>query len=183
MAVRPKDALLMGQKWPEYPASLADADAAKAIGKIIRTISEIRSVRADMNVPAGAMVRLMIKDAGPETISMVDTYGEIIRRMARLESIELTKDAPKGSIQTIMDEATLILPIAEIIDLDKERARLKKEVEKLAAEISKIDTKLSDEKFVANAPEEIIAEQKSRRVNFEATLNKFSQALKQLEAA
>jgi valyl-tRNA synthetase len=82
-----------------------------------------------------------------------------------------------------MDEATLILPIAEIIDLDKERARLKKEVEKLAAEISKIDTKLSDEKFVANAPEEIIAEQKSRRVNFEATLNKFSQALKQLEAA
>lgn len=183
MAVRPKDALLMGQKWPEYPAALADADAAKAIGKIIRTISEIRSVRADMNVPAGAMVRLMIKDAGPETVSMVDTYGEIIRRMARLESIEMTKDAPKGSIQTIMDEATLILPIAEIIDLDKERARLKKEVEKLAAEISKIDTKLSDEKFVANAPEEIIAEQKSRRVNFEATLNKFSQALKQLEAA
>ncbi len=183
MAVRPKDALLMGQKWPEYPAALADADAAKAIGKIIRTISEIRSVRADMNVPAGAMVRLMIKDAGPETVSMVDTYGEIIRRMARLESIEMTKEAPKGSIQTIMDEATLILPIAEIIDLDKERARLKKEVEKLAAEISKIDTKLSDEKFVANAPEEIIAEQKSRRVNFEATMNKFSQALKQLEAA
>ena len=183
MAVRPKDSLLMGQQWPEYPASLANADAAKSIGKIIRTISEIRSVRADMNVPAGALVRLMIKDAGPETISMVDTYGEIIRRMARLESIEMTNDAPKGSIQTIMDEATLILPIAEIIDLDKERARLKKEVEKLNAEISKIDIKLSDEKFVANAPEEIIAEQKSRRVNFEATMNKFTQALKQLEAA
>ncbi len=183
MAVRPKDALLMSQAWPEYPATLADAGADKAIGKVIRMITEIRSVRQDMNVPAGAMIRLMVKDANPETAKMLEQYGEILRRMARVENIELVTQAPVGSIQTVLDEATLIMPIAEIIDLDKERARLKKEVEKLTAEIAKIDVKLGDQKFVSNAPEEIIAEQKSRRENFEATLKKFSQALKQLEAA
>lgn len=183
IAVRPKDTLLMGQKWPEYPQTLWNEQASADINRIIRLITEIRSVRADMNVPPGAMVRLMVKDANAETSDMMTRYSEIIRRMARLESIEMTAQAPKGSIQTVLDEATLILPIAEIIDLDKERARLRREVEKLTAEIAKIDVKLGDDKFVSNAPEEIIAEQKARRVNFEATLNKLSQALKQLEAA
>lgn len=183
MAVRPKDALLMLQQWPEYPETLWNEQADQEIGKIIRMITEIRSVRADMNVPAGAMIRLLVKDASPETAKMLETYGEILRRMARVENIELTTSVPKGSIQTILDEATLIMPIADIIDLGKESARLRKEVEKLNGEISKIDTKMSDEKFVKNAPDEIIAEQKSRRANFEATLSKLSQALKQLEAA
>jgi valyl-tRNA synthetase len=183
MAVRPKDALLMLQKWPDFPQTLWNEKADKEIGKVIRMITEIRSVRADMNVPAGAMIRLMVKDASAETAKLLEVYGEILRRMARVENIELTTSVPKGSIQTILDEATLIMPIADIIDLSKESARLRKEVEKLNGEISKIDTKMSDEKFVKNAPEEIIAEQKSRRANFEATLNKLSQALKQLEAA
>ena len=108
---------------------------------------------------------------------------EIICRMARLEKIEPTNSIPKGSIQTIVDEATVVLPIAEIIDLDKERDRLKKEIEKLRINIGKIDTKLSDEKFVSNAPPEIIAEQHARKTDNETILHKLSQALKQLEAA
>ena len=183
MAVRPKDALLMGQQWPAYAPTLWNEQADAEVGKVIRIITEIRSVRQDMNVPAAAMIRLMVKDANADTTKMMEYYGEIIRRMARIESIEMVTAAPKGSLQTVLDEATLIMPIAEIIDLDKERARLKKELEKLAAEIAKIDVKLGDAKFVSNAPEEIIAEQKSRRANFEATLSKLSQALKQLEAA
>jgi valyl-tRNA synthetase len=183
MAVRPKDSLLMTQPWPEYPPSLWNERAAREIGKVIRIITEIRSVRADMNVPAGAMIRLMVKDANPETAALLERHSEIIRRMARIESIEIVTQAPKGSLQTVLDEATLILPIAEIIDLDKERARLRKEIEKLTSDIGKIDMKLSDEKFVNNAPEDIIAEQRSRKANAEAIMQKLSQALKQLEAA
>ena len=73
--------------------------------------------------------------------------------------------------------------VADIIDLDKERARLRKEIEKLRAELAKIQAKMADQKFVANAPAEIIEEQRTRQATFETTLNKFSQALKQLEAA
>lgn len=183
LAVRPKDSLLMGQKWPEYESGLWDEKAVGEIGWLIRSISNIRSVRSDMNVPAGAMVRLLVKGAGAATVDRLKTYDEILRRMARIESVSVTNDVPKGSIQTIVDEATFVLPIAEIIDLDKERDRLRKEIEKLLANIGKIDLKLSDEKFVKNAPEDIIAEQKSRKAENQATLEKISQALKQLDAA
>ncbi len=183
IAVRPKDELLMGKAWPTYAPSLYDTGAQTEIDWLIRMVTEIRSVRSDMNVPASAKIRMMVKDAGAATSARLGTYDEIIRRMARIESIEMTKDAPKGSIQTILDEATIVLPIAEIIDLDKERDRLKKEIDKLSANISRIDLKLSDEKFVSNAPAEIIAEQKARREESETALKKLSLALKQLEAA
>ncbi|HNQ92974.1 MAG TPA: class I tRNA ligase family protein, partial [Alphaproteobacteria bacterium] len=183
IAVRPKDQLLMGQKWPTYAPSLYSEDARAEIDWMIRLITEIRSVRSDMNVPAGAKIQMMIKDANATTQSRLAAYDEIICRMARIEKIQITDSAPKGSIQTILDEATIILPIAEIIDLDKERDRLKKEIDKLAANIDRIDQKLSDEKFVSNAPEEIVAEQKARRFESETVMRKLSQALKQLEAA
>ncbi len=183
IAVRPHGALLMGQKWPQYDEALYAQAAQGEIGWLIKTITEIRSVRQDMNVPAAAKIKLLVKDASAETQARLKTYGEIIGRMARIESIDMTTVVPKGSIQSVVDEATIILPIAEIIDLDKERDRLKKEIDKLNANIGKIDQKLSDEKFVANAPAEIIAEQKSRRAENEAMLAKFSSALKQLEAA
>ena len=183
IAVRPKDQLLMGQKWPEYAAELYQKSSAEEIEWLIRMVTEIRSVRSDMNVPAGAKVRMLMKDASEVTIARLKTYDEILRRMARLESVTVSNEVPKGSIQTVVDEATLVLPIAEIIDLDKERERLNKEIGKLAANIEKIDQKLADEKFVANAPAEIIAEQKARRADNEAMLNKFSSALKQLSAA
>lgn len=183
IAVRPKDALLMGQKWPDYTPELYQVSSADEINWLIRTVTEIRSVRSDMNVPAAAKVRMLVKDASATTVRRLKTYDEILRRMARLESITISNDVPKGSIQTVVDEATLVLPIAEIIDLDKERERLNKEIGKLAANIEKIDQKLADEKFVANAPAEIIAEQKFRRAENEAMLNKFSMALKQLSAA
>ncbi|MBP9050198.1 MAG: valine--tRNA ligase, partial [Alphaproteobacteria bacterium] len=117
------------------------------------------------------------------TVQYLKTYDEILRRMARIESVALSHEVPKGSIQTIVDEATFVLPIAEIIDLGKERDRLRKEIEKLRVNIGKIDQKLSDEKFVTGAPAEIIAEQKSRKADNEATIEKLSAALKQLEAA
>jgi valyl-tRNA synthetase len=175
--------LLMQQAWPSYDEALADPEAAQKMDWLTRMISEIRSVRADMNVPAGAKIKLLVKDACDSTRAGLEAYEEILKRMARLESIDLTQDVPKGSIQTIVDKTTLILPIADIIDLDKERARLQKEIEKIDVEVKKIEGKLSNEKFVANAPDEIVEEQHSRKAEFIDTREKLSQALKQLEAA
>lgn len=183
IAPRPAGTLLMGQKWPTYAPELYQPAAAEEINWLIRSITEIRSVRSDMNVPVAAKVAMLVKDASSVTVKRLQTYDEILRRMARLESVSVSQEVPKGSIQTILDEATYVLPIAEIIDLDKERDRLKKEIEKLQANIGKIDVKLADEKFVNNAPADIIAEQKSRRAENEAMLSKFASALKQLEAA
>ena len=175
---------ILSAKWPDYDKSLCNDEAAQKIDWMIRFISEIRSVRADMNVPAGAKIKLLVKDACPATKEGLEAYDQIIKQMARLDSIELTDgDIPKGSIQTIVDKTTLILPIADIIDLDQERARLKKEIEKLENDIKKIDQKLENKQFIENAPEEIIEEQKSRKSNAQTVRDKLSLALKQLEDA
>ncbi len=183
-AARPKGKVLLTSEWPEYPDSMRDMKAMMEMVWMIRFISEIRSVRSDMNVPAGAKILLLVKDAGAETKDRLQRYDEIIRRMARLERIELTdKKPPGGSIQTVVDEATLVLPIADIIDLDKERQRLKKEIDKLSNDIRKIEQKLENKEFISNAPDEIVEEQRTRKAEAEAVLRKFSTALKQLEAA
>jgi len=181
---RPEQAMLLTADWPEYPAALRKNVAMEEMDWLTRFIAEIRSVRADMNVPAGAQIRLLVKDANEQTQSRLTAYEEIIRRMARLETIEQISGAiPAGSIQTVVDEARLALPIADIIDLDKERARLEKQIEKLRTDIKKIDQKLENKQFVDNAPEEVIAEQRNRRAEAEGTLSKLSEALKQLAAA
>jgi valyl-tRNA synthetase len=173
---------LIERDWPQYKG-LVNPDAANEMDWVIRFIGEIRSVRADMNVPAAAKIQLLVKGASKMTQERLKNYDEIIRRLSRLEQIAETKDAPKGSIQTIVDEATLALPIADIIDLDKEKARLKKEIEKLEDDIKKVDEKLGNQQFVSNAPPEIITEFKTRKATAESARKKLSQALQQLSAA
>ncbi len=172
--------MLTAAAWPEYGESLGHNDAREEMDWLIAMISQIRSVRADMNVPAGAQIDLLIKGASETTKSRVQTYAEIIQRMARIVSIDYTDETPKGAVQTVVGEATLMLPIADIIDLDQERARLNKEIGKLEADIQKIDQKLGNENFVANAPAEIIEEQRTRREAAESTRDKLAGALKQL---
>jgi valyl-tRNA synthetase len=176
--------MLLTGKWPEYAPGLMSGEAAAELDWLIRFISEIRSVRSDMNVPAAAKIRLLVREASAQTQARLKAYDEIIVRMARLESVEITPaQPPVGSIQTVVDEATLILPIATIIDLDKERQRLQKEIDRLRSDISKIDQKLGNEQFVRNAPPEVVEEQRTRRNEAENVLHKLSNALEQLAAA
>jgi len=174
---------LLTYPWPEYDSALISDAAEQEMGWLTRVISEIRSVRADMNVPAGAKITLLVKDADDQAQQWFERNDEIIKRMAKIESISFTDDVPKGSIQAIVDETTLIMPIADIIDLDKERERLRKELDKIGQEIAKIDQKLANEQFVQNAPIDIIEEQHSRKTSFMTTKEKLETALKQLEVA
>ncbi len=174
---------LISSLWPDYSAVQIDEDAAKKISWLIRIVSEIRSVRADMNVPAGAKIPLLVKGACDNTKDGLDSFADIIKRMARLKSIDLTDETPKGAIQTVIDQTTLILPIADIIDLDAERARLRKQIEKLDEDIKKVEQKLSNERFVNNAPQEIIDEQHLRKVEALGVKEKLSAALAQLDTA
>jgi valyl-tRNA synthetase len=142
----------------------------------------VRSVRAEINVPASAKVPLVIAFAGPETKARAERHGETIKRLARLESLEFGRPQP-GAVQIVLDEATLALPLAGIIDIDAESKRLKREIDKVGSEIAQLDAKLSNEKFVSRAPEHVVEEQRERKVEAEAVAAKLEQALKRLEAA
>lgn len=178
-----KDTLLTSA-WPDYPKALIKKESADEIAWAQKIISEIRSVRSDMNVPAGAKIALVVQDANEATKQRLKIYEPALKQMARLSSIDLLSGkAPGRSIKAIVDEATLILPIADLIDLDKERERLQKQIAKLQDDISKTDAKLGNEQFVANAPAEILEEFRNRKVEFQQMIDKLATALNQLEAA
>ncbi|MBK3773754.1 valine--tRNA ligase [Azospirillum brasilense] len=174
---------LISAHWPEHGAELIDPAARDEMDWVVRTISSVRSMRSEMNVPPAAQIELKLKDAGPESLKRLDTHRDLILRMGRLASAEpLSGPVPKSAVQAVLDEATLILPLEGIVDLDKERARLTKEIEKLSGEIKKIDAKLSNEQFVAKAPEEVIEEQRDRRDTAEQARDKLQKALEMLAA-
>ncbi len=170
---------LIGSDWPTY--KLPDNKEAVAdMGWLMRTISEIRSVRKDRNVPAGAKVPLLVKEPGAAIKARLSAYEEILFRLARIESIEFVSAAPKGAIQTVVDDTVLILPIAGFIDVEKEKLNIEREIEKVEADIGKIDKQLGNERFVANAPEEIVAEQRARKAELESKLDKLRKAREDL---
>ncbi|UKJ72670.1 valine--tRNA ligase [Azospirillum brasilense] len=174
---------LISAHWPEHGAELIDPAARDEMDWVVRTISSVRSMRSEMNVPPAAQIELKLKDAGPESLKRLDMHRDLILRMGRLASVEpLSGPVPKSAVQAVLDEATLVLPLEGIVDLDKERARLTKEIEKLSGEIKKIDAKLSNEQFVAKAPEEVIEEQRDRRDTAEQARDKLQKALEMLAA-
>jgi valyl-tRNA synthetase len=175
-------ASLIHAAWPERFA-VTEAGAARAeISWTRKLISELRTVRSEMNVPPSLKAPVFLKDASAETLARVERWEEAIFRMGRASSVgPLVGDLPKGSAQTVVDEATVILPLAELIDLDVERKRLQGARAKAAAELEKVLAKLADENFVKRAPEAIIAEMQERRENFAAELVRLDAALGRID--
>ncbi|MBA5776460.1 valine--tRNA ligase [Stappia sp. F7233] len=174
----PRANLLALTRWPG--AIVGDEDAAAEINWLVDVITQVRSVRAEMNVPAGAQVPLVITGAGPVTATRLETHGALISRLARCETITLADAPPQGSAQIVIGEATYCLPLAGIIDLSAERARLSKELGKIDEEISRINKKLSNQKFVDNAPEEVVEGEREKRADYAARRAKVDEALARL---
>ncbi len=176
-----RENLLALSSWPVFEG-LADADADEEIGWLVKLISEVRSVRNEMNVPAAAKIPLVLIGAGKPERARVDHHEDTILRLARLDAISFAKAAPKGSAQIVVGETTVALALAGVIDMAAERARLVREIEKAQAEIAKIDAKLANESFVAKAPPEVVEENRERKAAFEAAMQKLRAALKRIEA-
>jgi valyl-tRNA synthetase len=169
---------LIGQPWPA-PAAI-DAAADAEMGWLVKLIQDIRSARAELNVPAGAKLKLLVIGGNDTTAARLETHRAAIERLARIEGVEAAASAPKASLQIVVGEATYALPVGDVIDLKAESARLQKEIKKLADEVGKIDAKLANAAFVARAPEEVVEEQRERRAQAEQTGARLSAALDRL---
>lgn len=169
--------------WPVPGDDLVDADANARMDWVVRLIMAIRTARAEMNVPAGARVPLYHHGAPDTTVQRIDTHRDLIMRLARLDSIDAASGIAEGSVQVVVDETTFVLPLAGVIDLDAERARLEKELGRLDSEIDRFGRKLDNEKFVANAPVEVVATERERLQEATATRMRVGEALDRIRAA
>ncbi len=172
--------LLISQKWPKIEAK-DSTEAQTEMNGVVRLISAVRALRAELNVPAGAQINLLLKGASATTQARIKTHEAIIKKLARLANIGETTETPKGSAQTVLDEATLILPLADVIDLAAEGKRLAKESAKWSDEAKKLEAKLANENFTSRAPAEVIEEHQERLANAKAMASRLIAASKALE--
>ena len=176
-----RDGFLMLDEWPNLPESLINSQADAEMKWLIQAITDIRSVRAEMNVPAGAQIPLIMVGAQTETQARLERLEPVLKRLARLSDVQLADSVPQGAVQTVLDEAILALPLADIIDVDAEKARLVKEIAKTEAEIKKLSGKLNNQGFLDKAPEAVIEENRSRLAEEEARLEKLTAAVRRLQ--
>ena len=175
-----RDNHLMLDVWPNLPESLINEAADGEINWLIAAIGEIRSVRSEMNVPAGAQVPLVVVGAAAATQKRLSKTDAVLKRLARLADISEADAVPEGAVQTVLGEATFAMPLADVIDVDAEKARLTKDIGKVEGEIKKISGKLGNQGFLDKAPEAVIEENKARLAEEEARRDKLQSALARL---
>ena len=173
--------LLVLADWPRDDDTLIDSEAETEMDWVVRLVGQVRSIRSELRVPPGQAIPLVLRNAGPESRRRLARHGELIVRLARLSSAEAADaEVPEGSIQDVLDEATVVLPLAGVIDVAGEKARLEKEIAKLDGEIDKLDKKLAHQGFLAKAPAEVVEEQRQRRADTAAARAKLGEALGRL---
>jgi valyl-tRNA synthetase len=177
----PRDSMLISARWPELPDGYADDQAAAEMALVIAAISEGRSVRSELNVPASARPPLLVTEADARERRILEENSEAIRRLLTVGEIRFDAAADGGAVPYIAEGASFALPVAEFIDLAAERARLAKEVARLGADIDRTARKLANPDFVARAPEEVVDENRERLADAEAARNRLDAALKRLE--
>jgi valyl-tRNA synthetase len=154
--------MLIHADWPTYGAELVDADADREMNWVIGLIEQVRSVRSEMRVNAGAkipMIQLALDDAGKAAL---ERNLPMIMRLARITELSTADAAPKGAVTLAVEGGSFCLPLADVIDVAAEKDRLSKGIDKLAKEIGGLKGKLANQKFVANAPEDVVAENRDR---------------------
>jgi len=182
-AVNPNDPLIPPILLAFDAADFTDEAAEAEIGWLVDLLTAIRSVRAEMNIPPATLTSLVLAGVSAETRERVPRWSDVIKRMARVSDISFADRAPEGAVQLLVRGEVAALPLKGVIDLAAERARLDKEIAKADADIKRVDAKLGNEKFVANAREEIVEEEKEKREAAVARKEKILEALERLKNA
>ncbi len=167
--------------WPTYAAAdLIDADADREMNWVISVIENTRSARAQMRVPAGLYVPMLVTEIDNHGQAAWDRNEALIKRLARIDSLTKADELPKGTISIAAPGASFGLPLADIIDVGAEKERLEKAKGKLAKELGGLRGRLNNPKFVASAPEEVVEEAKANLAAREEEEAKLNEALARL---
>ena len=177
-----RDTMLIHADWPGYGAELIDAAADREMGWVIGLIEEIRSVRQQMHVPAGLKVQLLQVQLDEAGQAAFDRNAAMIERLARLSEVTRVDEMPKGGVTVAVEGGTFGLPIADLIDVDEEKARLQKVLDKLEKELGGLRGRLDNPKFVESAPEEVVDETRENLAAREEEEGKIRAALERLAA-
>ncbi|GLK57581.1 valyl-tRNA synthetase [Methylopila capsulata] len=166
-------------RWPALDG-LGDAASESEIGWLVELVTELRSARAEMGVPASATLPLVVVGGDDETRARAERAAPTLARIARVSSVSFADSPPEAAIQLIVRGCVVAVPLEGVVDIAAEKDRLAKEKAKTQGEIKRIDGKLGNESFVARAPEEVVEAEREKRADYVARLAKIEAALTQL---
>ncbi|PZA13731.1 valine--tRNA ligase [Rhodopseudomonas palustris] len=167
---------------PETPDFTDDAAEAE-IGWVVDLVTAIRSVRAEMNIVPSTLTPLVLAGASADTNARASRWSDVIKRLARVGEISFADAAPQGAVQLLVRGEVAALPLKGVVDFAAEQVRLEKELGKAEADIKRAEAKLANEKFVANAAEEVVEEEREKREAALARKVKILEALLRLKNA
>jgi valyl-tRNA synthetase len=160
---------------------LDDAKAEAEIGWLVDLVTAVRSVRAEMNITA--QIPLVLVTGDTESRARAERWAEFIKRLARVSEMTFADASPQGSVQLLVRGEVAALPLKGVIDLDAERARLNKEMQKAESDIKRVDAKLGNADFIARAPEDVVEGEREKREEAESRRAKIVEALERLKSA
>ena len=175
-----RNEMLVHFDWPEYDNALIDNAADLEMNWVVNLIESIRSARAQLRVPAGLKIPMIFVEMESEAKQAWDNNSEMIQKLARITELKCADEIPKGSIAISAKGASFALPLEGIIDVEEEKKRLSKSLDKLQKEISALKERLQNSKFIESAPEEVILETQENLVLREEEEAKLSSAASQL---
>lgn len=175
---------IMRSDWPVYEEKLNFPAEADTMERIMDVIRAIRNLRAEMNVPPAKRAAMTIVTEGSR-IPAFEAAALYVTRLAGAESVTVQADkagVPEGAVSAVCESAEVFIPLNELIDVEKERERVGKEIERVRGEVARAEGKLSNESFVAKAPEKVIAAEREKLETARGMLQKLEQRLAELNA-
>jgi valyl-tRNA synthetase len=176
------EATLIGSAWPVLPDAFIDAAAEAEIGWLVDLVTEIRQLKAEMNVPQGARPGLSFIAPDAVTAARIARHRDLILTLGRVSDLSTVEAAAEGAVTFVSGGATAALSLAGIIDLTAERARLTKEIAAFDSDIGHFNKKLGNPNFVDRAAPEVVEEQRQKLAEAEAGKAKLQAALARLDA-
>ncbi len=167
--------------WPTEQPHFAGAH--EEVGWLIELVTAVRSVRTEMNVPGSSLIPIEFINPSDTTKRRAELWDSTLNKLARISGSTFASEVKPGSAQIVVGSEIAALPLAGIIDLAAERARLEKEMAKADADVARVDAKLGNANFVARAPEEVVEEEKEKREEALARKAKIAEALERLKGA
>jgi valyl-tRNA synthetase len=170
--------------WPKADETGFDAEAEAQMGLVQEIVGAVRNIRGEMRVPPARRADLLIRAESPEVRRVVEANRAILADLARVGALTLGADVarPPESASAVLKDAELYVPLKGLIDLDLERTRLQKEIDRLTGAIAGIDTKLANAGFIAKAPPDVVERERQKRAECETGLSRLRENLKALTA-
>ncbi|TNE71190.1 valine--tRNA ligase [bacterium] len=177
-----KDAIIISS-WPKpIQTDIANAESVKAFEAIQKAISSLRNIRAEMNIPPKVNFNLVIKTKNESATSLLTQNEWVFRKLDSIGTYETgtAVQKPKASASAVVDGNEFYIPLEGIVDFDVEKTRISKEINRLDGFLKSVEAKLSNEKFVANAPEDVLANERKKQADASTTIVKLKEILADL---